>query len=80
MERFVRRWEAGQRHPGHVDDLSFDEIEPALRAEAYGPLNMGEATLIVDTTDLSRVDYAAVVTQVRAALARPEERPEAAPH
>ena len=78
MERFVRRWEAGQRHPGHVDDLSFDEIEPALRAGAYGPLDMGETTLIVDTTDLSRVDYAAVVAQVRAAFAQAEERPETA--
>lgn len=67
MERFVRRWESGVRHPGHVDDLSYDEIEPALQSEIYGPLNLGGLTCIVDTTDLARVDYGAVVARVRAA-------------
>lgn len=50
IERFQRRWEAGQRHPGHADDAAGADIADKIRAGIYGPLDLPGVLLSVDTT------------------------------
>ncbi|MEN6479531.1 MAG: ATP-binding protein [Anaerolineales bacterium] len=49
IERFQRRWEAGQRHPGHADDSAGASIADKIRAGIYGPLDLPGVLLSVDT-------------------------------
>ena len=51
-ERFVVRAATGQRHPGHVDAASRDEIVAELRSTVQQPLALRDAMLIdCDTTE-----------------------------
>jgi hypothetical protein len=66
VERFRRRWESGERHPGHADDQSFDEIRQTLLKGRLAPLDLAGPILEVDTTDFSRIDYALIFDEIRA--------------
>jgi hypothetical protein len=68
MERYRQRAESGERHPGHVDHTTFDELAPALLKGMYEPLGIGGAVLHLDTTDFARIDYTALLEDIRAAL------------
>ncbi len=59
VERFRRRWERGERHPGHVDPETYDELDATLRQGRLPPLDLGEPSRIleVDTTDFEAIDY-----------------------
>ncbi len=50
IERFQRRWEAGQRHPGHADDDAGMAIAAKIRAGTYGPLALPGVLLQIDTS------------------------------
>ncbi len=58
--RFQQRAESGQRHPGHVDHLTYDELRAVLLKGRHEPLEIGDPILEVDTTDLEAVDYVAI--------------------
>jgi predicted kinase len=58
FERFRRRAESGERHPGHVDHLAtYDQFKAVLREGKYGVLDIGGQVVEIDTTDFERVDY-----------------------
>ncbi|MFH1086016.1 MAG: hypothetical protein V1772_09670, partial [Chloroflexota bacterium] len=61
MQRFRARWEAGQRHPGHLDDLSLADLAANLCGHVYAPLNLDGVLLRVDTARPDAVDLAAII-------------------
>jgi predicted kinase len=58
FRRFQQRAESGERHPGHVDQLNYDELRPLLLHTRSEPLALGGIVLPVDTTDFAVIDYA----------------------
>jgi predicted kinase len=60
VERFRLRWEAGERHPGHVDAETFAELRHTLLACRLPPLGLGGAYFEVDTTIFDKVDMSAI--------------------
>jgi len=69
VERYVARVSSGERHPGHVDDVTIDEQRERLLAATPSPLELGGRTLLVDTTDPARINYDWLLAEVRSALA-----------
>lgn len=65
-ERFMHRAESGERHPGHVDDLNFEEMKPALVRGGDPPLDIGGTVLEVDTTVFESVNYGGIVRAIMA--------------
>ncbi|HEX5164248.1 MAG TPA: ATP-binding protein [Thermomicrobiales bacterium] len=74
VERYLARIANGSRHPGHVDHVTIDEQREQLLAAAPEPLALGGATLLVDTTDPSTIDYDSLVNEVRSMLTEAEWR------
>jgi predicted kinase len=55
-ERFRRRAETGERHPGHVDQpTTFADFKSQMQRERH--LDIGGLLIHVDTTDFEKVDY-----------------------
>lgn len=59
FDRVLARDVAGSRHQGHgrKSEADRDEFVKAISEGSYGPLRLTEETLIVDTSDLNRVDF-----------------------
>jgi len=55
-ERFKSRWESGIRHPGHVDEQTFEEIHTILENNPQSPMDLPGIYRKVDTTDFWKVD------------------------
>jgi predicted kinase len=57
VERYLERVRSGQRHPGHVDDVTIDEQRERLLAVTPSPLMLGGAEVLVDTSNPATIDY-----------------------
>jgi len=68
FQRFIERGESGKRHPGHVDHLTYDELQPALLNGRLEPLDIGGTLVEVDTTDFEAIDYDGLLTAIRVTL------------
>ena len=68
IDRFLSRFESGERHPGHVDHITIDEYRVRLLAAKPEPLEIDGTTLIIDTTDPGGIDYDWIVTEVQAVM------------
>ena len=62
-QRFQERDLRGERHPGHVDERRYKDVENRLRFGAQEPLGLGEV-VTVDASDFGHVDYQAIREQV----------------
>jgi hypothetical protein len=67
LERFKQRAESGERHPGHVDRLNYDEFEAALRQDDWDALEIDGRVVTVDTTDFEAVDWGQVINDIKGA-------------
>jgi predicted kinase len=68
-ERFRRRIETGERHPGHPDgSMTREEFSALLRGGRYGVLDVGGTLVEVDTTELERPDYGRILAAVRVSV------------
>lgn len=65
FERFKQRSASGERHPGHVDHLNYQEFEHHFLNSISEPLDIGGAYLIVDTTVFERIDYLKLFHDIR---------------
>jgi adenylate kinase family enzyme len=65
LERFKKRSESGERHPGHVDHLNYDEFKDTLLKKDYPPLNIGGEVLKVDTTNFDQIDYLLIFEKIK---------------
>ena len=57
FERFKRRALSGERHPGHVDHLNYDEFRDILLKGKHEPLEIGGRIYHLDTTSFTDIDY-----------------------
>ena len=68
FERFKTRSESGERHPGHVDHLNYDEFREALLKGGYEKLDIGGIIFDIDTTDFSSIDYNKLSDSIKSAI------------
>jgi predicted kinase len=68
VERYLARVASGERHPGHVDDLTIDEYRERLLAAKPEPLAISGRTLVIDTTDPAGIDYDWILAEVRSVM------------
>ena len=66
-ERYRRRAESGERHPGHLDDFLVDELA-AIVTGPYEPPDLGAARVDVDLTDLGEAPMSAALDAITEAL------------
>lgn len=64
-ERFVRRVDSGERHPGHGDGESLEAYREYLMQGRCLPLDVGFPVVEVETTDFGSVDLDWVAAEVR---------------
>lgn len=63
FERFQKRAESGERHPGHADHLATcDQFQKFLNVRRYGVLEIDGALLEVDTSHFEQIDYPGLLT------------------
>ncbi len=65
FDRFKKRSESGDRHPGHCDTGNYDELQDSLLKGKYLPLNLGGPVITFDSTDLDHLDYQSIFDQVQ---------------
>lgn len=68
FKRFKERARNGTRHPGHVDEFTFDELRMELLAGKTTPLKLSEAVLEVDTTVFEMQDGINLLQTIQAIL------------
>ncbi len=66
-QRFTQRANSGERHPGHLDHLNYEELQETLLKGRYKPLDVGGTVIEVDTTNFATVNYKALLTSIRSA-------------
>jgi hypothetical protein len=70
FERFQKRVEAGERHPGHGDgSITYDQFCESLRQGKYDPLEIGGRMIAVDINDFENLDYAGLLEMLELAKA-----------
>lgn len=65
FQRFKERSGSGERHPGHVDNLMYEEVQPVLLKGKTDPLEIGGTVMLVDTTDFEKIDYEGLYEAMR---------------
>jgi len=55
FQRFKKRFESGNRHPGHRDDVVCEEYKDDLLKGDYKPLKIGGKIIKADTTSFNSV-------------------------
>jgi predicted kinase len=68
LNRFKERAESGERHPGHVDTSTYDEMRDILLKGRHAPLDIGGPVIEVDTTDFAAIQYNQILSQVQSWL------------
>jgi predicted kinase len=64
VHRFRQRWESGSRHPGHVDEETYDELRETLLAGCLPPLQLEGSYFEVDTTQFESVDVHEIIDKI----------------
>ncbi|MBD3328480.1 AAA family ATPase [Candidatus Peregrinibacteria bacterium] len=67
FERFKKRSESGDRHPGHVDERNYDEFKEVLLKGYQEPLDIGGKVFEIDTTDYSTLNHESVFDLIETA-------------
>ena len=68
FNRFRERAKTGNRHPGHGDDDVLDELRTYLAKEQSLVMDIGGSIIEIDTTDFSKVNYQAILNEVKSAM------------
>jgi len=67
LARFKARTDSGNRHPGHMDHVTYSEVVADLQKSSYGPLDIADKVCVVDTTDFEKVDFRQLLLELRKA-------------
>ncbi len=67
LERVRRRSLSGERHPGHVDHLHYEEFDATLLLSEHDVLHISGTVIRLDTTDFASIDYQALSERLRLA-------------
>lgn len=65
FERFKKRSESFERHPGHNDTKNYEEFKEMLLRGKLDPLEIGGEILTFDTTDFENVDCDTIYEKIR---------------
>jgi len=68
LERFKHRGESPERHPGHLDHLTYGDVQASLQRGDYAALQIEGMLFEVDTTDFSLLDYPTLIAALRNAI------------
>jgi predicted kinase len=68
FQRFKARGRFGNRHPGHGDEDVFDELQANLAKDQSPIMEIGGTIIEIDTTDFTKIDYRALLRQVKSAI------------
>jgi predicted kinase len=68
FERFKKRVESGERHPGHVDHLNYYEFKDVLLKGKHEKLDIGGKFMEIDTTDFGSIYFVKIFTEIRLQL------------
>jgi predicted kinase len=69
LERFAKRSQAPDRHPGHLDHLSLAEFKGDILGGKSEKLDIGGYYYEIDTTDFSKIDYDKLFAAIKTAMA-----------
>ena len=69
LDRFKARTESGERHPGHIDHVTYPEVVADLVNNIYGPLDVADSVYDLDTTDFAHLNYERLLGEIEASLA-----------
>lgn len=67
FQRFKFRAESGERHPGHVDHLNYEEFRATL-LNGSSDLDIGGEVVEIDTTDFQTIDYEILLKAIQSAM------------
>jgi predicted kinase len=67
LERFLNRWERGERHPGHADHVTMPEMESLVRQKIL-PLELPGPVFELNTTDLANLETSDLFAAIEAEL------------
>ncbi len=67
LDRFTKRANSDDRHPGHIDSGSLDEWRPILLQGKIEALNVGGEIFDIDTSDFNKVDYDKLFSAIKSA-------------
>lgn len=73
LQRFKQRANSGARHPGHVDQVTINELNESLRKGKQPPLEIGATIFRIDTTAFSNIDYPSLYNTVNLLLSKLEK-------
>lgn len=65
LQRYMRRYEMGERHPGHVDPLAYEEFKSILLKGRPAPLSIRGSLYEVDTTRFDQIDHGRLCAAIR---------------
>lgn len=68
VARYAARATDPDRHPGHVDLETLEELKPVLLKGYLAPLEIGGEVVEVDTTDFSKIDIAGLCSRLQQVL------------
>ncbi len=68
FQRFQKRSESGERHPGHVDNLNYEEFQTTLLKGGYDILDIEGTVLEIDTTDFEKINYQSLSSSIAKSL------------
>ena len=64
LDRFTKRANSPDRHPGHIDSENLEEFRPMLLQGKIEALNIGGELFDIDTTDFDKVDYDGLIKNI----------------
>ena len=64
-QRYARRVDNGERHPGHVDRLRLGQFEPVALGQRNRSLDLDGPVYHIDTSDFAALDFDGLVKQLR---------------
>ena len=68
LKRFKVRADSGERHPGHVEHILYDELAATQREDDYSLLPIGGASVVVKTNDFATANFEHVSQTLRALI------------
>ena len=65
LQRYARRVDNGDRHPGHVDRLRMGQFDPVELGQRNRPLDLEGPVFHIDTSSFAALDFEGLVRQLR---------------
>ena len=65
FQRFKSRVESGSRHPGHREEMAYDQLRESLSREESYTLDVDGEIIEVDTTDFEKIDFDGILDRTR---------------